>query len=93
MPSPHQLPLPSASVIEVHERVRIAVDFRGPKVRPLAFLWRNRKIVVKKTNMVFKRQHGNKWYWCFAVSDETNNYVLRYEPEEMVWTLEEVYEG
>jgi hypothetical protein len=43
--------------------------------------------------MVFKRQHGNKWYWCFAVSDETNNYVLRYEPEEMVWTLEEVYEG
>lgn len=93
MPHPHQLPLPSAGPIEVHEQVRVVVDFRGPKVRPLAFLWRNRKITITKTNMVFKRQHGDRWNWCFAVSDEGNNYVLRYEPEEMRWTLEEVYEG
>jgi hypothetical protein len=55
MSTHRQLPLPSAGPIEVNEQVRVVVDFRGPKVRPLAFLWRNWKITVTKTNMVFKR--------------------------------------
>lgn len=90
---PHQVPLPQGSPISVQEPVRVAVDFRGPTVRPLAFVWRNRKITVSKTNMVFKRQQGDRFVWCFAVSDEANSYVLRYDPETMRWTLEEVVEG
>jgi len=83
--------LPSSTPLEVREPVRVVVDFHGTKVQPLAFLWQGRKIIVKNLNMTFKRQHGRKWHWCFAVSDQANNYVLRYEPEELRWILEEVY--
>jgi len=96
MPSRGQLQqtsLPQGASLSVHEPVRVAADFRGPKVRPLAFLWRGRKIVVEHTNMVFKRQRGDKFDWCFAVSDNANSYVLRYEPDTMRWELEEVAEN
>lgn len=90
---PRQSPLPHGSPVKVDEPVRVAVDFRGPDVRPLAFLWRGRKITVDKVNMTFKRQHGDRWVRCFAVSDEANAYILRYDPEDMRWVLEEVVEG
>ncbi len=91
--SPAQTTLPQGQAIKVGESVRIAVDFRGPTVRPLAFLWRSKKVVVQHVNLVFKRQLGDRFVWCFAVSDEANSYVLRYDPETMRWTLEEVVEG
>jgi hypothetical protein len=86
------LPLPVSVPETIRQPVRVAVDFAGPKVRPLAFLWSGRKYVIKKVNLQYKRPHGQRWQWCFAVSDETNSYVLVYDPEELTWILEEVYE-
>ena len=90
---PRQSALPQGAPVSVQEPVRVAVDFRGPVVRPLAFLWRGRKITVDRVNMTFKRQVGDRFVWCFAVSDNANSYVLRYDPETMRWTLEEVAEN
>lgn len=81
----------------VHESVRMAVDFlpagttNTRRVRPLAFLWGGRKYAVKRVNLVYKVPHGNRYRWSFAVSDEANSYVFLYDPEDMSWTLEEVY--
>ncbi len=85
------LPLPTATPTPVHDRIRIAVDFSGPKVTPLAFMWSGRKIVVEKVNLRYKRQLGDRFVWCFAVSDSINSYVLCYDPEDLSWVLEEVY--
>ena len=90
-------PRPSTVPEKIGESVRVAVDFMpangatGPKVMPLAFVWGGRKYVARKLNLRYKRQLGNRWVWCFAVSDEANSYVLQYDPETMGWLLEEVY--
>lgn len=93
--------LPRSTPVTVQERVRVAVDFAGPpgragsgsagKVRPLVFLWRGRKYVVDRVNLVYKKQHGDRFLQCFAVSDPANSYILVYDPEEMSWMLEEIY--
>ena len=83
--------LPTASPVTIREPVRVAVDFAGPKIRPLAFLWRGRKYVIEQVNLVYKRQHGHRFDWCFAVSDTANSYILLYDPVELRWVLEEVY--
>jgi len=84
-------PSPVATPIRVHEPIRVAVDFQGTKIRPLAFVWGAKKYVIEKVNLVYKRRHGDGYQWCFAVSDKTNSYVLLYDPENLQWTLEEVY--
>lgn len=88
----NQLELPSSVPETIRQTVRVVVDFAGPKVRPLAFLWSGRKYVIQQVNLQYKRPHGDRWQWCFAVSDATNSYVLIYDPEELTWVLEEVYE-
>jgi hypothetical protein len=87
-----QIALPTSSPEKVNQPIRVAVDFRGPEVKPLAFMWNGRKYLIDKVNLRFKRQHGDHWQWCFAVSDAANSYILLYDPEDMRWTLEEVYE-
>ncbi len=82
---------PTAPPTKIHEPVRVAVDFQGSKIRPLAFVWGQKKYVVQKVNLVYKRQCGDRYLWCFAVSDAANSYVLLYDPESLRWTLEEVY--
>ncbi len=86
-----QDPLPTPPPTKVHEPIRVAVDFAGPKITPLAFVWSGKKYVVEKVNIVYKRRDGARELWCFAVSDNANSYVLLYDPENLRWTLEEVY--
>lgn len=85
------VPMPTATPIQVREQIRVAVDFEGTKIRPLAFVWGQKKYVVQKVNLVYKRRHGDGYQWCFAVSDASNSFVLLYDPEHLKWTLEEVY--
>lgn len=99
MPTYHpDAPLPGfrSSPETIREPVRVVVDFspvRGVgRVKPLAFLWAGRKYTVAKLNLRYKRPHGKRFVWCFAVSDHANSYVLVYDPEELHWTLEEIYE-
>lgn len=88
----NQLNLPSSVPETIRQPVRVAVDFAGPKVRPLAFVWSGRKYTVDKVNLAYKRQKGTRWEWCFAVSDAANSYILIYDPEDLSWILEEIYE-
>lgn len=87
----HQNPLPAAPPTKIHEPVRVAVDFAGPKITPLAFIWSGKKYVVEKVNLVYKRRDGARELWCFAVSDAANSYVLLYDPASLRWTLDEIY--
>lgn len=89
--SMRQSPFPVPPPTKIHEAIRVAVDFAGPKVRPLAFVWSGKKYVVEKVNLVYKRRDGARELWCFAVSDAANSYVLLYDPANLRWTLEEVY--
>ena len=78
-------------VEKIEEPVRVFADFSGSKVRPVAFIRRTgRRYDVKSVNLVYRRRVGDKYRWCFAVSDEANTYTLFYDPESLVWTLKEL---
>lgn len=83
--------LPTSDPVKIGEPIRVAVDFNGLKIKPLAFVWNGRKYPVKRVSMVYKRQHGTGFWWCFAVTDEANSFILLYDPIKMSWVLEEVY--
>ena len=91
MISPLFQDIPTSEPVKIREPVRVAVDFDHTKIRPLAFVWRDRKYSVKRVSMVYKRQHGTGFWWCFAVADEANSFILLYDPIKMSWVLEEVY--
>lgn len=74
----------------LHESVRTFVDFDGNRVRPVAFLRGNRRYEIQRVNLVYRKRVGKRFVWCFAVSDEGNTYVLVYDPETLLWVLEEV---
>lgn len=79
-------------VEKLHEPVRVLVDFAGTKVKPLAFRRGNRRFDIEKVNLVYRRREGTRYVWCFAVSDAANAYFLVYDPDSLIWTLEEVNE-
>ena len=75
---------------KVHENVRVFADFNGTQVRPIAFVRAGRKYEVRQVNLVYRKRVGKRFVWCFAVSDEGNNFVLVYDPENLGWVLEEI---
>ncbi len=78
-------------VEHLEEPVRVFADFSGIKVRPIAFIRKTgRRYDIQKVNLVYQKRVGDKYYWCFACSDNANTYVLFYNPEDLVWTLREV---
>jgi len=78
-------------VEKLEESVRVFADFSGTKVRPVAFIRSSgRRYDIKRVNLVYRKQVGDRYHWCFAVSDDANTYVLFYNPEDLIWTLREV---
>jgi len=75
---------------KLHENVRVFTDFNGTQVRPVVFVRAGRKYEIERVNLVYRKRVGKRYVWCFAVSDEGNNFVLVYDPESLAWTLEEV---
>lgn len=77
-------------VEKLDEPIRVVADFNGNKVRPLAFQRGNKRYDIASVNLVYRRRVGDRYHWCFAVSDEANTYVLFYNPEKLRWTLREI---
>ena len=78
-------------VEKLKEQIRVFVDFSGTKVKPVAFIRQTgRRYDIKKVNLVYKKRVGDRYHFCFAVSDDANTYILFYDPEKLIWTLREV---
>ena len=79
------------NVEKLDEQVRVFADFNGVKVKPVAFIRSaGRRYDIDKVNLVYRARVGDRYHWCFAVSDDVNTYVLFYDPENLIWTLKEI---
>lgn len=75
----------------IDEPVRVFVDFDGRKVRPVAFVLRNRRYVLTKLNLVAESGFGPTKRYSFSVSDAGNTFTLVYNPFDLTWKLKEIY--
>lgn len=75
----------------VDEQIDVATLYQKGEVKPLIFKWGNKKYKIKKVNLVHTRYVGAIKYFFFSVSTESGEYQLKYNPDNLKWTLEEMY--
>lgn len=75
----------------INEPIKALVSFNGIKVKPVAFEWRGKKYQVDKVNLVYHATEEGKKIFYFSVTDQANCFNLRFNPENMQWRLNEIY--
>lgn len=87
----HQL-LDFSSMYElINEPIDVLVNFAGKRVAPQVFKWNGREYKIKQVNLIHHAREGTKRIFYFSVSDLTNYFKLRFDPEFMEWELVELY--
>ncbi len=86
---------------EINEPIDVACRFIGNKIIPLKFFWpasaeasagrHGREIAVKTVNLTWSSWEGRSKIYYFAVSDSVNYFKLRFNSENLKWTLLESY--
>jgi hypothetical protein len=82
-----------AMYTDIQERIVVAMECGGsPRMRPLWFTYKRRKIPIKAVNYTWEGKEGRASIYFFAVSDTENNvYELCFNSETMEWRLSRVF--
>lgn len=79
----------------MHERLDDPVDmlvaFSENRVVPKRMHWNRRDYEIRNVNLVHTAREGMKRVFYFSVSDKTNFFKLRLDPETLEWRLVELY--
>ncbi len=76
---------------KLNESIRVVADFQDNRVRPLVFIRQGgHRYDITQVNLVYRTRVGDRYHWCFAVSDSANTYVLFYDPYALRWSLREI---
>jgi len=76
---------------KINEPIEAQVDFRGAKVRPRFFKWRNKIYEIEKVNMVHQERQGNDRVYYFSVTDSVNFFRLAFFTRDLSWRIEELW--
>lgn len=75
----------------INQAVQVAALFKAGQAIPLKFMWNGREYPVRKVNLAYTKYEGRSKIYYFAVSDETNYFKLRFNSDDLGWTLVETY--
>lgn len=77
---------------KIGERIRVGVVFReeGQKIEPKWFLWKGKRLTIKRVTYRWREKTGKELIHKFAVTDGSNLYELSYLQESLLWFLEAV---
>jgi hypothetical protein len=76
---------------EINDPIQVASLFKDGELKPLKFLWHGKEFAVKAINLAYSRFEGRAKIYYFAVSDQNNYFKLRFNSDDLVWTLLESY--
>lgn len=76
---------------EINEKIQVLALFQDQKLKPFKFMWNNREIRIQKINLNYTTWEGRSKIYYFAVSDGSNYYKLRFDADQLTWTLIETY--
>jgi hypothetical protein len=78
-------------MIEIGERIFVIAAFgRSIKLKPLRFIWSNRRIDIKEVTYEWASSEGNSRLLHFSVSDGNTLYELSFNTNSILWMLEGV---
>jgi hypothetical protein len=75
----------------INQTVQVAALFKAGQAIPLKFMWNGREYPVRTVNLSYTQYEGRSKIYYFAVSDETNYFKLRFNSDDLGWTLVETY--
>ena len=76
---------------QINEPIEVISKFKTGLMEPVKFLWGGREYLVKKINLSWSHFEGRSKIYYFAVSDGANYFKLRFNSENLSWTLLESY--
>lgn len=75
----------------IHDPIDVVVSFCQNRVIPRKMRWNNREYEIDRVNLVHTANEGKKRVFYFSVSDKTNYFKLKLDPECLEWHLVELY--
>lgn len=75
----------------INEPVDMLVAFRENRVIPKRMRWNAREYEIASVNLVHTAREGQKRVFYFSVSDLTNYFKLKLDPDALEWRLIETY--
>lgn len=76
----------------VGKKVKVLAAFEDGKIIPMKFKWSGRDHRIKKVNLFYEERSGRSINYYFSVETETGGvFKLRYNDENLSWTLEEYW--
>ncbi len=75
----------------LHDPIDVDVAFRDNRVLPKRLRWNRRDYPISQVNLVHSAREGQKRVFYFSVSDDTNYFKLKLDPESLEWHLVELY--
>ncbi|OGC34054.1 hypothetical protein A2311_03950 [candidate division WOR-1 bacterium RIFOXYB2_FULL_48_7] len=75
---------------EVNAIIKVGAVFRGSNIQPQWFIWENRKYQIKEINYTWRDRRGAEELFCFAVTDDINNYEISFNAKRVNWLLDKV---
>jgi len=76
---------------QINEPVEVGVLFKQGKTLPLKFFWHGREYLIKTVNLSYSSWEGRTKFYYFAVSDSVNYFKLKFDTQNLNWTLLESY--
>lgn len=76
---------------KIEEPIDARVSFKEGETRPCFFSWQGKKYEIEEVSLVHKEKKDGKYRWYFSCFDGINYFKLCFCPQELNWTLEELY--
>lgn len=76
---------------KIEEPIEALVSFKEDTPRPQFFRWQGKKYEVQQVSLVHKERKDGEYKWYFSCFDGINYFKLCFCPNELSWTLEELY--
>lgn len=76
---------------QINQPVEVVTIFKETGALPWKFLWQGKEYLVKKINLTYSSWEGRHKMHYFAVSDNSNYFKLKFNTDNLRWTLLESY--
>lgn len=75
----------------INDPIDVVVSFSQNRVIPKRMRWNEKNYDIKTINLVHRAKEGTKQIFYFSVSDLSNYFKLKLDPERLEWHLVELY--